>query len=406
MSGLDPNILLSYKPIQIDNPADQYGKMLQLQGLQNSNALAKMQTDEYQSEAGNRNALKQYYSSSNFNPENTNELLKFGKSGQEAAKFLSDQRKAKLDAGKSQEDFLSAKLKNVQSLYDQIDPDAPNAGQMMLSIQRAVSNDPEIGPWLKSKGVNLEDAQANLESSINSGNILQALVAAKEGTAKAHESILMQRDNGGSTWVDRIPKFGNKGVVMVPNSQRAMTLSPNRAQTNITVNNKAATSLEKSLGEKMGADVYDTYSRARGATKTYDTGKNIEKLVTNGNFINGSFADQKLFLAKVIPGVDSKKITNTEQLRQTFNKAVLTALPSAGLGTGRGITDKDIELVRDANSGDLTLDKKTMLEVASFLKRLSLRNAAEWNETYDRVPGETLNGAALQNTKIDLRKFK
>ena len=43
MATIDPNIAMGYKPVQIENPMNQYAAMSQIQNAQNQNALAQYQ---------------------------------------------------------------------------------------------------------------------------------------------------------------------------------------------------------------------------------------------------------------------------------------------------------------------------------------------------------------------------
>ena len=58
---LNPNISLAYKGIELQNPLDQYGKVMALQSAQQQNALAQRQMQEYdrslQESEGIRNRL-------------------------------------------------------------------------------------------------------------------------------------------------------------------------------------------------------------------------------------------------------------------------------------------------------------------------------------------------------------
>lgn len=64
MALVDPNIALAVKPIELQDPMAQYGKLIAIQGAQQQNRLADMQMRQYELDQGNKNAMAAAYAQS------------------------------------------------------------------------------------------------------------------------------------------------------------------------------------------------------------------------------------------------------------------------------------------------------------------------------------------------------
>jgi hypothetical protein len=110
MALVDPNIAMGYRGVEIPNQLAQYAQLSQIQNAQNQNRMANMQLDEYQRAREEEEGLRNYLISTDFaKPENRAGLLKFGKTGREYVKTLTEQDAAALTA------------KNVQSQINERD---------------------------------------------------------------------------------------------------------------------------------------------------------------------------------------------------------------------------------------------------------------------------------------------
>jgi hypothetical protein len=108
--ALDPNIALSVRPLEVPNQLAQYAQLSQIQNVQNQNRMADMQLQEYERARAEEEGLRNYLTRTDLtNPENRAGLLKFGKTGREYVKTLTEQDTAALTA------------KNVQSQINERD---------------------------------------------------------------------------------------------------------------------------------------------------------------------------------------------------------------------------------------------------------------------------------------------
>jgi len=106
--ALDPNIALNVRPLEVPNQLAQYAQLSQIRNAQNQNRMAEMQLQEYERARGEEEGLRNYLSRADVKtPEARAGLLKFGKTGREYIKTLTEQDVAALNA------------KNVQSQIDE-----------------------------------------------------------------------------------------------------------------------------------------------------------------------------------------------------------------------------------------------------------------------------------------------
>jgi len=100
---LDPSIALSSKPVQLQNPLDEYLKLQQGQNFQSQNALNKLKVDQETQESTDRNALRGYLSGvTDLNDPTvvSNIITKYGDTGSKLIKSIQDQKKAQVDLDK------------------------------------------------------------------------------------------------------------------------------------------------------------------------------------------------------------------------------------------------------------------------------------------------------------------
>jgi hypothetical protein len=159
--AIDPNIALGVKPLEVANPVNAYAQMAQLQGVQNQNALAQMQMQEYQRARGEEEQLRNYLANKPdlSSAEGQASLLtQFGKTGRETLKSLGEFQKAQTEeAGRKAKlvtDKLSmyrsalANVTNPQSAAEWVqaqyaDPDIKDTVSRLAPIERALGNIPQ-----------------------------------------------------------------------------------------------------------------------------------------------------------------------------------------------------------------------------------------------------------------------
>ena len=159
--AIDPNIALGVKPLEVASPVNAYAQMAQLQGVQNQNALAQMQMQEYQRARGEEDQLRNYLAKKPdlTTPEGQSSLLtQFGKTGRETLKSLGEFQKSQTEEAGRKAKLVTDKLgmyrsalanvntpqaaaEWVQSQY--ADPDIKDTMTRLAPIERALGNIPQ-----------------------------------------------------------------------------------------------------------------------------------------------------------------------------------------------------------------------------------------------------------------------
>lgn len=239
MALVNPNIALSVRPVELQDPMAQYAKLAAIQGAQNQNALNQYQLSAARRADQTQNALAQAYSQSvdpatgkiDYNKLTSlvagagggAQLPAIQKSRMEFETAETTQQKAKVD-------LLEAKLKQSREFLNTINPADPTAPARYLAWHEANHRDPVIGAALNAYGVSAEQARQSIEAAIAQGPqaFAQMLNQSKLGTEKFMEMnkpTLTPQNLGGTVQVLQTPGLGGQATV-VPGSTGTVTQTP------------------------------------------------------------------------------------------------------------------------------------------------------------------------------------
>lgn len=117
---IDSNIALSVKPVQIQNPMDQYAQFAQVQQAQNQNRLADLMFSEKQRELAADNALAGLLSAGKSGADITNGLASqgFGNKAIAYTKQLQETEKQKADIAKTNAEASKFNVEAAQKKFD------------------------------------------------------------------------------------------------------------------------------------------------------------------------------------------------------------------------------------------------------------------------------------------------
>jgi hypothetical protein len=166
-------------------------------------------------------------------------------------------------------------------------------------------------------------------------------------------------------------------------------------------------STEKKYGEAFGGKLADVdigkMTTAEKAPQMAESANRIIDLVKQGNVFTGPAADVKLNLARAlnVAGASNEdKIANTEMLIAGTGQSTLDAIKSAGLGTGQGFTDKDLNFLRGIAGGTIGMTQQTLTNLATLQHRVAMRSAEAWNKRVGEMPKEVVQGTGLSTAPI------
>lgn len=157
--AINPNIALSVKGIELQDPLAQYGRVAAIQSAQQQNQLAQLQMQQAQREQESTNALNRAYAAA-YNPQtgeiDANALRKnlatggFGSKLPALEKSLGELAQQRLTREKLKGEItaqpiklaadevklLDDKLKQTRQFLETIDPNDPNAAEAYMQWQR------------------------------------------------------------------------------------------------------------------------------------------------------------------------------------------------------------------------------------------------------------------------------
>lgn len=397
---LNPNISLAYKGIELQNPMDQYAKMMQIQQAQQQNRLAEMKVMAAEREQENTNALNRIYAES-YDPE-TGELdiNKFRKNamagnlGSQVPEFeekFYKTRSAKSEASGKQEDALQKALKTQREFLDTIDPTSPYALQKTLRWHQSNHAHPLIGARLKAIGIDPEQSTQEIITTYQKGPqaFAQHLARMKLGTEKfmdLNKPTTMQINRGGQTDLIQVPGMGGAPTTVgtyadVPKPEGVYAQEVAKARAGAT---SVHVSTDKAYGGAIGKLAAEEDIALHQKAQAIPT--EIKKVDETLNVLRNSDINTGLG-AEVFTVLDQakaqftddkkagKRVTDTQYLDSLLGSSVFPQISALGIGA-RGLdTPAEREFLRKVITGTISLNKDTLIKMTE-LRRRGLQDAA------------------------------
>jgi hypothetical protein len=194
---INPNIALSVRGIELQNPLDQYSKVMAIQNAQQQNALAQRQMQQSERELASTNALNQAYKQA-YNPDTGEVDLNalrgslatggYGSKLPAIEKSIFEGREAKTKALKGETELLDSKLKQSRQFLETINPDDPASADAYMAWHRANHADPVIGKALEARGITVDQSMQRIQQLMQTpGGLARLINESKLGTEKFME---------------------------------------------------------------------------------------------------------------------------------------------------------------------------------------------------------------------------
>lgn len=404
--AIDPSIALGVRGIELQNPMNALAQFSQIQGAQQANRLNQMQMAEYERARAEEEGLRNYLSGADLTATETRNALmsKYGKSGREFAKGLTE-----LDKAKTEEAARKAKLaidktamyrdmvNNIASPADAIefmklqatDPDMAGTPITRMPLMKVLSSIPQdpiaFENWKKQTALGMNKfVELNKPSiqTINQGGQTQVLQT--PGLGGAPTSV--------GTYADvELP-----AAVEAQKSRIARAGASNISlSTEKTYSGKFANAIAESDASKLAA--------AEGAPAAAANADRILDLLSTGNVITGTGANVRLQMAKALNlagGTDSEKIANTEVLLSSLAETTMGAIKSSNLGAGQGFTNADRDFLEKAKAGQITYDAKSLGRLAELSRKAAEKSAEIWNTRVKQIPKSALEGTGINTEPV------
>lgn len=407
---IDPSILLrNQQPVQIEDPLTRYSNMLQVQRMMDQGA-------EYQQGLADR---KSY--SDAWNPDTQsfdyNKLADSGvaknipalqKASLEAQKAQLDYSKGQLDNQKILSDVRGTRLAQARELVSTLNANDPNAPKYLMEMVNGFSKDDVLGPYYAQHGLTPESTAARMQVALKEGpaGLANMIKQFSLGADKLLENHIIQRDNGATTDIVSVNKYGAPRATLVSSVKN--TASPKNPGTkiNISTGEKGQTAYVVDAQKKAVVRDDALYETAMKAPEVAANADRLADLLRKDSTIAGTAANVQLKVAELFNLVganNSETIANTQELIAGLAKNTLGAIRSAGLGTGQGFTDKDLKMVEKAATGDFTWNKVALSRLVE-MQRLAAEKASErWQRRYNSISADA-RGAYEPLTPVSKRK--
>lgn len=445
---IDPSIALQVRPLEVPNPMNQLAQVTQIQAAQQQQQAAQMKLEDMIAERKELNAFAAKAKEQGFTPRAAVEML------------LSSRDPARQKMGiegmmrlKRQEEFAKTYAKILPQLFGEgiegVEPAAPPAATPTAPMQpgalgsgtfgvapepaRTNALAPTAPPAAPAAPVNQLAAPATGGMTVpQMERLLLQLAGEEDQPPQAKQAIALiekKIEAARKPSLHVVPGVGlvdvtgktivasKEGRSEFERTLEASDLSPSQksALRNQWLATKAThapattvnVSTEKKYGEAFGGKLADVdinkLTTAEKAPQLADSANRIIGLVQQGNLFTGPAADIKLNVARAlnVAGANNQeKIANTESLIAATGQSTLDAIKGAGLGTGQGFTDKDLNFLRGIAGGTINLTQKTLTELATLQHRVAERSADAWNKRVKEMPKEVVQGTGLSTTPI------
>jgi hypothetical protein len=123
----------------------------------------------------------------------------------------------------------------------------------------------------------------------------------------------------------------------------------------------------------------------------------------SGAALTGAGADWMLTGAKVAAQAGfntGNAAADTEMLQKELASATLDAIASSGLGSGQGFTDNDRKFLQQAKSGQIQMQRETLLRVAALKEKAAISSIKQWNATAARLNPQQVKELGM--SRIDM----
>lgn len=227
---IDPRIALGYQAPQIELPLNAYAKFAQIQGAQQANELARMQSQEYSRGLQEQEGLRNYLAG---NPDLTSlegqsGAMRFGKSGLGVLESAAKLRKEKTETQGKSEDVISKIGVRYKSALD-----AAESPAQLAAVHSAMFADEALGPVLKAMGRTPDSGLAAIQNAKTPEDFYGLKLRMAQGTEKfldASKNQILQQVSGTGTRMIAFNPLTNQ-LSVVPGSESQAAIAPGQQVT-------------------------------------------------------------------------------------------------------------------------------------------------------------------------------
>jgi hypothetical protein len=220
--AINPSIALGVRPMEVANPLAQYAQISQIQSAQQANRLGQMQMAEYERTRQEEEGLRNYLAGADLTATETRNALlsKYGKSGREFAKGLTE-----LDKARTEEAARKAKLAiDKTSMYrDAVVNIATPADA--IEFMKLQATDPDMAGTPIAR-IPLEKVLSTIpQDPAGFENWKKQTALGMSKFVEQNKPQFFQQDTGATKQIVGIAGMGGPATV-VPGSVQTVTMTP------------------------------------------------------------------------------------------------------------------------------------------------------------------------------------
>jgi len=428
MAAIDPNIALGVRPIQIENPMNQYAALSQLQANQNQNALAQYQLSAAQRADEAQNVQNQLYAKhydaqkgqvnesaflSDLAAQGQGSLIPKAQAQFAEQKYKENQgKKIVSEIGKLDFDLGNSVFTQAQNELKQIDPRSPNAAAQFLAYRERLYANPALKDFFAKTGMTKEATDAQIKQAIRTPQGLADTILKSMTTAEQFQKILNDRRQTDIS-------AGQLGV-----SQARLGLEQEKARRDQTMGtipsgyrfNKEKNELELipggpnavALAPKEIQKREAILPQAKQAVKTVSNtmsviGDTVDALLKNQDGINGITG---LVYGRTLAVTDAARKANAdlETLKNLAFVQGITELRAAsktGAGVGN-VTNREGDRFENLKASlDRTQSKEDLINSLKKLKQQAQLTSQFTNEAFDETYSYRNNAETMQPPPVN-----
>jgi hypothetical protein len=369
MDGIDPNIALSVKPVQIQSPNDWVSNAYNMKQAQMTNQLNQMKMDEYSRDLVEQKQIKNELAQAKSHQDVVNTLTKYGKT-----KEAADYAYRTAETGKLGAETTNLGYTGQKTLADTAKIKAEHGAQMLRDLSQNPSNANITAHFEDIQNSPIYTEQEKLAAKARLDQVLQmpveqrqAYLASQGATASDLKPHFVNQENvmvngTPTTRVVQMPAFGGTAQTVAGTTGATY----NKPAANVNVNMPAQErEFEKQVGKDQATMLNDSKTKAIDAAQILATNQVAKNLLDNG-VITGVGAE---FFTKLNQGLNQAGIDFGKGTAAANSQAygALMATNTAKLiknfGAGTGLSDADRQYAKQAAAGDITMDEKAIRKI-------------------------------------------
>lgn len=368
--AIDPRIALGVQPAQIQSPLEATANVLQLQAMQQKNALAQRQFEADQARAAQDadrqmrlNAFYEVNQGANMlDPRNTARLMALG--GSEDVQKLINAQTARLAGEKQAVELPAAQWKQFRDELAAIDP-ANQAGYQAWAA-RVVS----AAPW----------AAQMLPPTIDASSQRRLLMTADSALPKL-ESVPL---GGRTAMIDPYTGEERASFAATPKPAAVQAQAVQEAAAGAARAGPVETAYQTTVAKAAGERDLAAYDAAQRAAGDLERDYAALRLLDEGQPITGYMSDVSLEYNRIISKIGgnkeaARKVQDSELLNALLGQDVFSNIQTLGVGA-RGLdTPAEREYLREVISGTRPLNEETLREMAKIRANVKEKAVDKFN---------------------------